>query len=57
MKIITLYINVINSGREFRIYFSDEEVYRAIPTFIVSTVDKLAGISLNRRLKIYSVED
>lgn len=37
--------------REFEIYFTDEEIYRTIPTFIVSTVDKLAGISLNRRFR------
>ncbi len=38
-------------GEEFRIFFTDEEIYRSLPTFIVSTVDKLAGISTNRRFR------
>ncbi|MBR5504337.1 MAG: hypothetical protein IKV87_07850 [Methanobrevibacter sp.] len=38
-------------GREYRLYFSDDEIYRMIPTFIVSTVDKLAAVSMNRRFK------
>lgn len=38
-------------GREYRLYFSDDEIYRMIPTFIVSTVDKLAAVSSNRRFK------
>jgi len=37
--------------REFLLFFSAEEIYRYIPTLIVSTVDKLAGIALNRRTK------
>lgn len=37
--------------REFRIFYTDEEVYRFIPTFIVSTVDKLAAVALNRRFR------
>lgn len=37
--------------REFKLFFTPEEIYRFIPTFIVSTVDKLAGIALNRRTK------
>ena len=37
--------------REFRLFFTDEEIYRFLPTFIVSTVDKLAGIATNRRFK------
>lgn len=40
-----------NCGKEFNLFFTDEELYRLIPTFIISTVDKLAGISMNRRLK------
>lgn len=35
----------------FRLYFSDDEIYRTLPTFIVATVDKFAGISMNRRVK------
>lgn len=35
----------------FRLYYSDDEIYRTLPTFIVSTVDKLAGIASNRRFK------
>ena len=38
-------------NREFRLFFTDDEIYRFIPTFIVCTVDKLAGIALNRRFK------
>ena len=38
-------------GREYRLYFSDDEIYRMVPTFIVSTVDKLAAVSSNRRFK------
>lgn len=38
-------------GEEFRLYFSDDEVYRTLPTFIVSTVDKWAGIASNRRYR------
>ena len=37
--------------RIFRLYYSDDEVYRMLPTFIVATVDKFAGISMNRRVK------
>ena len=35
----------------FRLYYSDDEIYRMLPTFIVATVDKFAGISMNRRIK------
>ena len=35
----------------FRLYYSDDEIYRTLPTFVVSTVDKLAGIASNRRFK------
>ena len=37
--------------RIFRLYYSDDEIYRTLPTFIVATVDKFAGISMNRRIK------
>ncbi len=37
--------------REYKLFFTDEEIYRYIPTFIVSTVDKWAGIASNRRVK------
>ena len=40
-----------NCGRIFRLYYSDDEIYRMLPTFIVATVDKFAGISMNRRMK------
>lgn len=35
----------------FRLYYSDDEIYRTLPTFIVSTVDKLASVASNRRFK------
>ena len=35
----------------FRLYYSDDEIYRTLPTFVVSTVDKLAAIASNRRFK------
>ena len=38
-------------GEEFRLYFCDDEIYRTLPTFIVSTVDKWASIALNRRIR------
>jgi len=38
-------------NREFLLFYTDEEIYRFLPTFIIATVDKLAGISTNRRLK------
>lgn len=38
-------------NRKFKLFFTDEEIYRYLPTFIVSTVDKWAGISSNRRMK------
>lgn len=38
-------------NRIFRLYYSDDEIYRMLPTFIVATVDKFAGISMNRRIK------
>ncbi len=38
-------------GTIFRLYYSDDEIYRTLPTFIVSTVDKLAAVASNRRFK------
>lgn len=40
-----------NCNEIFRLYYSDDEIYRTLPTFIVSTVDKLAAIASNRRFK------
>jgi|GEM_PF-735385 curved DNA-binding protein CbpA len=37
--------------REFRLFYTTEEIFRFLPTLIVSTVDKFAGIALNRRFK------
>lgn len=36
---------------EFHLYYTDDEIYRMLPTFIVSTVDKWSGISNNRRFR------
>lgn len=36
---------------EFNIYYTDEEIFRFLPTFIVSTVDKFAGLSGQRRVR------
>lgn len=41
----------ISCNKIFRLYYSDDEIYRTLPTFIVSTVDKLAAIASNRRFK------
>jgi len=38
-------------GKEFHIYFSDREVFRWRPTVIVSTVDKWAALSQQRRIR------
>ncbi|MGI6447689.1 MAG: helicase-related protein [Methanobrevibacter boviskoreani] len=38
-------------NEKFRLYYSDDEIYRMLPTFIVSTVDKFSGVSTNRRFK------
>ncbi len=38
-------------GEEFHIYFSDREVFRWRPTVIVSTVDKWAALSSQRRIR------
>lgn len=40
-----------NSEHRFFIYFSDREIFRYRPTVIVSTVDKWAGLSLQRRAR------
>jgi hypothetical protein len=37
--------------RTFRFYYCDDEIYRLVPTFIISTVDKLAGVGSNRRFR------
>lgn len=37
--------------KQFRLYYTDDEIYRMLPTFIVSTVDKWAGIASNRRYR------
>jgi len=36
---------------EFELYFTDEETYRKLPTFIVATVDKFSGISQQRKMR------
>ncbi|MBD3229329.1 MAG: hypothetical protein GF329_14185, partial [Candidatus Lokiarchaeota archaeon] len=38
-------------NRKFYLYFTNDEIYRFLPSFIVSTVDKLASVALNRRFK------
>ena len=38
-------------SRVFRLYYSDDEIYRTLPTFIIATVDKWAGIAQQRRVK------
>ena len=35
----------------YYLYFTNSEVYRFLPSLIVSTVDKLASVALNRRFK------
>jgi len=37
--------------KEYEIYLSDREIYRWRPSFIVSTVDKWASISMQRRIR------
>lgn len=37
--------------RELPIYISDSEIYRYLPTFIVSTLDKLASVGLQKNLR------
>ena len=38
-------------NREFGFYFSDDEIYRLLPTFIISTVDKFANVGMQRKVK------
>lgn len=40
-----------NCNEKFHLFFTDQETYRYLPTFIVATDDKFAGIGLNRRFK------
>jgi len=40
-----------NCRKEYLLFITDEEIYRYLPTFIVSTVDKLAGLSSQRRFR------
>ncbi|MHA1250554.1 MAG: helicase C-terminal domain-containing protein, partial [Candidatus Helarchaeota archaeon] len=40
-----------NCNEKFYLYFTNSEVYRFLPSLIVSTVDKLASVALNRRFK------
>lgn len=40
-----------NCKKEYLLFITDEEIYRYLPTFIVSTVDKLAGLSSQRRFR------
>ncbi|MBN1213835.1 MAG: hypothetical protein JXA99_00180 [Candidatus Lokiarchaeota archaeon] len=35
----------------YYLYFTNSEIYRFLPSLIVSTVDKLASVALNRRFK------
>lgn len=37
--------------RKFYIYYTDEEVYRYLPSIVISTVDKFAAISRTRHIK------
>lgn len=37
--------------RQFGLFFTDFEIFRVLPTFIISTVDKLAAISSQYRIK------
>jgi hypothetical protein len=38
-------------NKDYFLYFTNSEVYRFLPSLIVSTVDKLASVALNRRFK------
>jgi len=38
-------------SKKYYLYFTNSEVYRFLPSLIVSTVDKLASVALNRRFK------
>lgn len=37
--------------QKFGLFYTDYEIFRVLPTFIVSTVDKLASISIQQRVK------
>ena len=41
----------IGCKKEFKLFYTDEETYRYLPTFIVATDDKLAGVARNKRYK------
>lgn len=41
----------LDCDRKFGLYFTDYEIYRVLPTLVISTVDKLAAISQQRRVK------
>lgn len=34
-----------------KLFYTDEEIYRFLPTILISTVDKFSGISMNRYVK------
>lgn len=38
-------------NRTFLIYYTDQEVYRYLPSIIISTVDKFSGVSKSRHVK------
>ncbi len=38
-------------GEEIPVYITDEEIYRYIPTFIVSTIDKIANVGQTRKFR------
>ncbi|MEJ2251208.1 MAG: helicase C-terminal domain-containing protein, partial [Candidatus Lokiarchaeota archaeon] len=38
-------------NKKYHLYFTNSEIYRFLPSLIVSTVDKLASVALNRRFK------
>ena len=40
-----------NCEKNYYLFYTDYEIYRVLPTFIVSTVDKLAGIASQRKIK------
>jgi len=48
---IVHYATVNGKDMELPIFISDEEIYRYLPTFIVSTLDKMAIVSWNKEFK------
>ncbi len=48
---MTIYHKCTDCKEKFNLFFIDNEIYRKIPTFIVSTVDKHSSISRNRRYR------